>query len=128
MPPEIEARLGVSCVGVFSPLDRTYLDVRIFHAGAPSYRSKTPNQLYAEHERQKKREYNARILNIEKSTFVHMVFYTSGGIGKEATRFLKQVAGIISNRRGEEYSDVNFHLKTRPRIALLKSTLIAKET
>ena len=35
------ARLDIACIGLFSPLERTYMDVRIFHAGAPSYGTRT---------------------------------------------------------------------------------------
>ena len=40
------ARLDIACVGLFSPLEKTYMDVRIFHAGAPSYRNRTLASLY----------------------------------------------------------------------------------
>ena len=31
------ARLDVSCLGIWSPLEKTLMDVRIFHPCAPSY-------------------------------------------------------------------------------------------
>jgi hypothetical protein len=118
------ARLDVSCVGVWSPLERTLLDVRIFHPCAPSYMSKSVNQLYAENERSKKRAYNARVINIEKATFVPLVFSTHGGMAPECRTFVKRVASKIAYKRGEEYSSIINHLTTRLRFSLLRSILL----
>ena len=119
------ARLDIACMGIYSPLERTYMDVRIFHAGAPSYRNKTLTQLYQEHERSKKSEYNARIVNVEKGSFVPLIFSTAGGLGQEARKFTKRLAGLISVKTGEKYSHVKSHITTRIRIALLKSVLVS---
>jgi len=118
------ARLDVSCVGVWSPLERTLLDVRIFHPCAPSYMSRSVEQLYAENERSKKRAYNARVINIEKATFVPLVFSTHGGMAPECRTFVKRVASKIADKRGENYSSIINHLTTRLRFSLLRSILL----
>ena len=46
-------------------------------------------------------------------------------MGPEATRYHKRVAELISSKRGEKYSDVVNHIRTRIRFSLLKSVLIA---
>ena len=46
-------------------------------------------------------------------------------MGPEATRYHKRVAELISVKRGETYSDVVNHIRTRLRFSLLKSVLIA---
>ena len=53
------ARLDVSCVGLWSPLERTFLDIRIFHPGSPSYKNKSLQSLYKTHQMEKKQKYNA---------------------------------------------------------------------
>ena len=118
------ARLDVSCVGVWSPLQRTLMDVRIFHPCAPSYMSKSVDQLYKENERSKKRTYNARVINIEKATFVPLIFSTHGGMGPECKTFVKRIATKIADKRGENYSSIINHLTTRIRYALLRSILL----
>ena len=35
-----KARLDVSAVGIWSPMERTFLDVRVMHPNSPSYRGK----------------------------------------------------------------------------------------
>ena len=62
---------------------------------------KKPEQLYIQHEREKKRTYNERILQVEKGSFTPLIFSTTGGMGPECARFHKRVAELISSKRGE---------------------------
>ena len=119
------ARSDVSAVGIWSPMERTFLDVRIVHPNSPSYRGKTLEKIYEMHEREKKTAYNQRIIQVERATFTPLVFSTMGGMAKECTKYHKRVAELISNKTGEEYSKVMNFVRTRVRFTLLKSTLIA---
>ena len=49
-------------------------------------------QMYVHHENLKKREYNERVMTVEKGSFTPIVFNTTGGIAKEADKFLKRLA------------------------------------
>jgi hypothetical protein len=120
-----KARLDVSAVGVWSPMERTFLDVRIVHPNAPSHMGKDINKIYKQNEDEKKRAYNQRIIQVEKATFTPLVFSTTGGMAPECTLFHKKVAEHIATKTKEEYSDVMNHLRTRLRFSLLKSTLVA---
>ena len=120
-----KARLDVSAIGVWAPQERTFIDVRIFHPNAPSYVNKDVPKLYATHEKEKKRAYNERIINVEKGSFTPIVMTTTGGMGNEAKSFHKRMALLISQKRNEEYSHVLNYIRTRLRFALLKSTLTA---
>ena len=119
------ARLDVSAIGIWSPMERTFLDVRVVHPNSPSYRGKKIEKIYEQHEKEKKQAYNNRILQIEKATFTPLVFSTSGGMAGECLKFHRKLAEHISNKTKEEYSHVMNHLRTRLRFALLKSTLVA---
>ena len=83
---------------------------------------KTPTGNY---EREKKRKYNDRVLQVEKGSFSPLIFSTTGGMGPESTKFHKKLAEMISDKRGEQYSHVVNHIRTRLRFALLRCTLIA---
>ena len=48
------ARLDVSAVGVWSAMERTFLDVRVMHPNSPSYMNTSPVALYKQHQREKK--------------------------------------------------------------------------
>ena len=115
----------MSGVGVWSAYERTFLDIRIMHPNSPSYLNKPLDQLYASHEKEKKRAYSNRVNQIEKGSFTPIVLSTFGGSGKEAEKFHKRMATLIADKRKEKYSDVVNHLRTRLRFSLLKSILIA---
>ena len=119
------ARLDISAVGIWSPMERTFLDVRIFHPNSPSYKDKEIGQIYKQHEQEKKRKYNQRIVQVERATFTPLVFSTTGGMAPECARYHKKVAELIANKTKEEYSKVVNHIRTRVRFTLLKSTLLA---
>lgn len=121
-----QARLDIiSARGVWSPFDRTFLDVRVSHPNAPSNRSKTLKKLYEDNEKEKKLAYNDRVINIEKGNFSPLVFLTTGGMAKECLRFNNRIADLISRKRGERYSDVVKYIRTKLRFSMLRSTLIA---
>ena len=42
----IKARLDVSAVGIWSPMERTFLDVRVVHPNVASYQGKTVDKIY----------------------------------------------------------------------------------
>ena len=81
--------------------------------------------MYLSHENSKKREYNQRVLDIEKATFTPFVMSTTGGLATEATRFLKHLAEKISHKKGQRYSDVIAFMRRRLRFDLLKTCLIS---
>ena len=62
---------------------------------------------------------------MEKGSFTPLIFSTTGGMGPEATKYHKRVAELIPAKRGEIYSDVVNHIRTRIRFSLLKSVLVA---
>ena len=78
------ARLDISARSFWSPLDRAFTDVRVLHPQAQSNSDKSISQMYQSHEKNKKREYNDRVLNVEKATFTPLVFSTTGGMAIEA--------------------------------------------
>ena len=61
---------------------------------------KSVEQIYAENGRSKKRAYNARVINIEKASFVPLVFSTHCGISPKCRTLVKRVATKIANKRG----------------------------
>ena len=79
------ARADVSARSICNPFERAFLDIRVYHAQAPSNRNlKTiPGipRMYSHHEEQKKRANNARILEVERGVLLPLVFSTSGMVG-----------------------------------------------
>ena len=68
-----KARLDVSAVGVWSAMERTFLDVRVMHPNSPSYLNKTPQQIYLQHEREKNVHITTEFFMSKKDPF-HPLF------------------------------------------------------
>ena len=69
--------------------------------------------------------YGDRILQVEKGSFVPLVYTTSGGMAPQCERTHKRIAELVSYKRNEKYSDVMSHMRTRLRFSLLRSILVA---
>ena len=103
----------------------SYFDVRVTHPFAPSNVTLTPDKLYAKHENEKETFYSERVKQVEKGSFTPLVLSTTGGMGNQATTFLKSLAHKIADKRDERYADVIGFLRTKLRFSLLRSVLIA---
>ena len=73
------ARLDVSCINLWSPLSRAFIDVRIFNPQAQSNWTKSIPAMYTSHQNEKKTEYGPRAREVEKATLTAAVMSTSGG-------------------------------------------------
>ena len=118
-------RLDVSGNGIWGPQEKTFLDIRVMHPNCPSYKNKDISQVYEQHEKEKKRVYNDRIIHVEKASFTPIVMSTFGGMGIEADKFHKRLAQLIAIKRKETYASVVNYIRTRLRFCLLKSVLMS---
>ena len=89
------APADISALGFWQPLNRVFFDLRVINPLAQTNVAKKIPDMYKYHEKAKKREYNDRILQIEKGTFTPLIFSCSRGIAPEATRFVKQIRSTI---------------------------------
>ena len=62
------ARLDVSCINLWPPLSRAFIDVRNFNPQAQSNWSKSIPAMYTSHQNGKKTEYGPRAREVEKAT------------------------------------------------------------
>ena len=69
--------------------------------------------------------YSDRIIQVEKGSFVPLVYTTTGGMGPQCIKTHKRIAQLYAEKKNERYADVMNHIRTRLRFALLKSVLIA---
>ena len=119
-----EARLDVCARGVWSTNQRAFFDVRVFDPNARRFRGQTLPDTYRSNEREKKRGYNERVLQVENGTFTPLVFSVHGGMGQECRVFYKRLSSMIAEKRGEKLSSVSTWIRTRISFALLRSALM----
>ena len=73
-----EARPDIRARGFWRNGQNSYFDVRVTNAESESQRNVAINSILIKHEREKKREYNERIMNIEHGTFTPLIFTIHG--------------------------------------------------
>ena len=75
------------------------------------------------HEREKKREYNERIMNIEHGTFTPIIFTIDGGMDPKCAAFHQSLAEKIASKTGEQYAKVP--TLTRCKLTIASLNLVA---
>ena len=75
-------------------------------------------------EKEKKRSYNLRVINIEHGSFTPVVMSCYGGIGKEGDFFVKTLAKKLSIKKNITESKVTCFIRTQLCFALLRASLL----
>jgi len=78
---------------------------------------------------QKKREYGDRIHEVELASFTPLVFATTGGMGREAVTFYRQLAELLSKRKALSYGSTLTWLRCTLSFSLIRSaTMCIRES
>ena len=64
------------------------------------------------------------MLDVEHGTFTPLIFGTNGGLGKECSDFIKNIALKIAEQEDEKFGIVMSWLRTKLSFELLKSVLL----
>ena len=116
-----DARADIRARGFWNRLQNAFFDIRVFYPHASSYLQRPLPNLYSSFETEKKREYNERVLQVDRGTFSPLVFSSSGGAGHEAECVLKRLALLLSEKRHEPYSVAMRLLRCRVSFALIRA-------
>ena len=119
------SKLDIGVRGLWSGLEKTLCDVRIFHPGAKYYCQKKMDAVFKQHETEKKTKYLDHVINVEKCSFTPLVFSTHGGCAPEADRFHKRLATLLAKKRDILYSEAISYVRRRVRFSILRTTLMA---
>ena len=121
-----DARLDISARGFWGDrFSRTMFDVRVFHPNAPSVRTVPVAQQYGRHEREKRRDYERRVREVEGASFVPLVFSTAGGMSRSSSVTYKRIAAMPAEKAGLTYAATINVVRCRLSFALLRSAITA---
>ena len=118
------ARPDVHARGLWERQRSAFFDVRVCHPNADSYREMTPQQIYKQHETEKKRQYSSLVMEIEHGTFTPLVFTTTDGMADECRRYHCRLAELISTKKGEPYAATISWIRTKVSFAILRGALL----
>ena len=119
-----DARLDIYARGFWSRNGSIFFDVRVCHPSAESYKDLTPQKIYRQHEKEKKRMYASRVMEVEQATFTPLVFTTTGGMTPECQVYHKRLAELLSAKKGEDYSTTMSWIRTRISFSILRTSLL----
>ena len=116
--PDIRAR------GFWRKGQNAYFDVKVSNINSDSYKNLPPHKVYEKHEREKRRKYNDRVLNVEHGTFTSLIYSITGGMGNEAIIFHKALANKLSLKTGDKYCNVMNFIRCKLSFLIQKLALL----
>ena len=109
--PEARPDIKVGCFwtrGVTS-----FFDVRVTQrVNSACNQNKSTESILEEHEKEKKRKNQQRVIDLEMGSFTPLVFGMNGGMGKECKFFLSNLADILSRKNSKSYVSAISWLRT----------------
>ena len=119
------ARLDVAMYGFWGGrFEKAFIDVRTFNPSAQSNCHGPLSSVYRKHEKEKSREYNQTVCEIEHATFTPLVLSTTGGMGRAAT-FYRRLASMLAEKRDISYSTALNWIRCRLSFALLRASIMS---
>ena len=118
-----EARLDIRARSFWVRGQEAFLDIRVFDPNAKRYPIATLPWCHEINEKEKKHNYNNRILQIEHGTFTPLVFSIYGSMGREFAKFYSKLSELLSDKRKESISLTVNWLRTKLWFGILKSCL-----
>jgi hypothetical protein len=116
--PDIRAR------GFWRKAQNAFFDVQISNINSDSYKQLPPKKVYERLEREKRRRYNNRVMNIEHGTFTALIFSISGGMGSESLSFHKALANKIAMKTNDKYCNVINFIRCKLSFLIQKLALL----
>ena len=118
----VNAKPHVRGRGFWREGQNIFFDVRITNCESQCHL--TSKKIFTKHEREKKRQYNNKIMNIEHCPFTPLVFSMNGGMAKECLKFHKFVAEKIAKKSGCRYEKVLSIIKCKLSFLILCASLM----
>ena len=110
-----DARADLSVRSFWQGGQKAFFDVKVFNPFAKTHKAI---------EREKKRAYNHRILQLEHESFSPLVFSVYGGSGRETEHVIRTLSYKISRKRKIEYSQVVNWFRTKISKELVRGAIL----
>ena len=121
---ENEARVDVAARDFWTHGQKAFFGVKVFNPFAKSNQKFALASCFTHHERQKKRAYEQRVVEVENGSFTPLVFSTTGGMGRLASIFYSRLAMMLSEKRQQPISSTMGWLRCQLSFSLLRSSIL----
>ena len=104
--------------------ESAFFDVRVFNSYAPSNSTVSQAANFRRHEKEKRRAYERRIIEIEHGSFTPLVLSSTGGWGPSAQVTFKRLANLISVKYKKSYSQTMRMIQCKMAFSLIDSAVM----
>ena len=119
-----KARLDIAARGFWVSGKKAFFDIRVFNPVAGRYRNSKIPKACELNEKEKKRQYNQWVLNIEHGSFTLLVFTAMGGMGRESKLFYKRHSELLADPRSDHISITTTWVRRKVIFALMRSVVL----
>ena len=119
-----DARLDIAARGFWQRCEKAFFDVRIFNPYASTHRNQSLASSFKNNEKEKKRQYNERVVRVEHGSFTPVIFSVFGGCSRETQHFLTTLADKLATKRHLRTSAVMSWLRKRISFALIRAQVL----
>ena len=119
-----EARLDISARGFWQDGQKAFFDVRVFNPFAQVHLNSSLEKCFENNEKEKKRMYNQRIIQIEHGTLSPLIFTPYGGTSRETEHVIKTLCSKIALKRKLPYSQTMNWFRSKISFILMKSAIL----
>ena len=81
----------------------------------------TNSKAYQLNKKEKKKNFNERILEVEHGSFTPIVMSAYGGIGKEGNKFYNRLAELLAEKKNQQLSAMTSWIRRKLVFALINS-------
>jgi hypothetical protein len=115
------ARVDIVARDFWQMHEMAFFDIKVFNPLAKSYMNQSLESAFKLNEKNKKKKYNSRIIQVEKGTFTPVVLSSLGGLGVESSHFLSKVIDLVTRKKHLEKSVVANYIRTKLSFELIRS-------
>ena len=90
-----------------------FFDMTVFNPIAKRYVHMYTSKPYQLNEKEKKKNYNERMLEVEHGSFTPIVMSAYGGIGKEGNKFYNRLAELLAEKKNQQLSVVTSWIRRK---------------
>ena len=101
-----------------------FFEVRVFDSNAKRCSTKSLQGCFTNNEKEKKRQYNTRVLQVENRSFSPLVFNINGRMSWEASKCYSRIAEMLCEKHDEHHLLTMFWMRRKPSFSLMRSIIM----
>ena len=89
------AQLDIRASGFWTKHQMAFFGVMVFDSNTKRYSAQSLQRCYINNKKEKKYQYNIRVLQVENGSFTPLVYSINGRMGKEASKSYSQIDEML---------------------------------